>query len=365
MTGEILEIGDARGLADARREVFGGTGRLATAARLSERVLANGAVLLIDKPSGIGSNRVIGVVRRVLGLRKIGHAGTLDPLASGLLVLGAGPATRLITHLVGLDKKYEATIRLGFATSTDDSEGERLASPGCSAARLTGLARELAGEDPAGEIVAAVAALTGDIEQVPSSVSAIKVQGRRAYDIVRGGDSVQLRSRPVTVSRFALGEWSLCESDVGFVLDIRVQVTVSSGTYVRALARDLGEALGVGGHLTALRRSSVGPFSVGDASTLEVFAANPDDALMTPATAACKVLEALRLDGVNAEHLRHGRPVTVELPVGVRVGQLLAALDPEGRLLGVVRARVSGGSGAGGRTIDIVTNFPHLKTGDA
>ena len=188
-------------------------------------------------------------VRRLAGTRKVGHAGTLDPMATGVLVLGLGPGTRLLTYLVGTDKTYRATIRLGQATVTDDAEGEVVG--GADASGLT-----------AADISSEVARLTGPIQQRPSSVSAIKVDGRRSYARVRAGEEVELAARPVTVHRFdVLDHRAGCRGGRA-VLDLDVEVDVSSGTYVRALARDLGAALGVGGHLTALRRTRVGPFDL-------------------------------------------------------------------------------------------------------
>ena len=212
-------------------------------------------LLLVDKPAGWTSHDVVARIRHVCGTRRVGHAGTLDPMATGVLVLGVGRATKLLTFLVGCDKGYAATVRLGQATVTDDAEGEVVAS--ADAAGVTRSALD-----------AAVARLTGAIEQVPSSVSAIKIDGQRSYARVRSGEDVQLAARPVTVSRFAV----LDVRPVGACLDVDVEVEVSSGTYVRALARDLGAALGVGGHLTALRRTRVGRFGIGDAVPLETLA---------------------------------------------------------------------------------------------
>ncbi len=215
-------------------------------------------LLLVDKPSGPTSHDVVGRGRRVLGTRRVGHAGTLDPLASGLLILGVERATKLLGHLALKDKSYLATIRLGVATTTDDAQGEVLAEHDAGAVEQS-------------SILAEVGLLTGDLQQVPSAVSAIKVDGRRAYDRVRSGESVELAARPVTVSRFDL----LDVVRGGAVVDLRVHVECTTGTYVRALARDLGAALGVGGHLTALRRTRIGPFDVADA--VDLWAMGPDD----------------------------------------------------------------------------------------
>lgn len=208
-----------------------------------------GGLLLVDKPSGCTSHDVVGRVRAVLGTRKVGHAGTLDPMATGLLVLAVERSTKLLGQLALTDKSYLATIRLGEFTTTDDAEGTVTSSADASAIR-----REA--------IVTGMRALTGGLMQVPSSVSAIKVDGRRSYQRVRAGESVELAARPVTVSRFEpMGD----VRRQGRRADLDVIVDCSSGTYVRALARDLGAALGVGGHLIALRRSRVGPFQVADA----------------------------------------------------------------------------------------------------
>jgi tRNA pseudouridine55 synthase len=215
----------------------------------------------VDKPQGWTSHDVVGRMRRIAGTRKVGHAGTLDPMATGVLVVGINKATRLLTSIVGTSKTYTATIRLGESTVTDDAEGEVTATR--SAAAVTEEA-----------VRAGVAALTGEIEQVPSSVSAIKVNGERAYARVRSGEEVKLAARPVTIHRFEVhGIRRVREGEPGSeALDVDVTVECSSGTYIRALARDLGEALGVGGHLTALRRTQVGPYTLDQAHTLEQLA---------------------------------------------------------------------------------------------
>ncbi|MGL4744000.1 MAG: tRNA pseudouridine(55) synthase TruB [Dermatophilaceae bacterium] len=213
-------------------------------------------LLLVDKPTGWTSHDVVARARGLCCTRKIGHAGTLDPMATGLLVLGVGRATRLLTYLVGCDKEYTATVRLGQASVTDDADGEVTAAPGARGIRPDDVER-------------AAARLTGDLHQVPSAVSAIKVAGRRAYHRVRAGESVELPARPVTVSRFDIR--SVREADAAGtpVLDVDIEVEVSSGTYVRALARDLGVSLHSAGHLTALRRTRVGGFHVADAHRLD------------------------------------------------------------------------------------------------
>ena len=195
-------------------------------------------VLVVDKPAGVTSHQVVGRVRRLMGTRKVGHAGTLDPMASGVLVVGVNRATRLLGHLSLHDKDYTATVRLGVGTVTDDAEGDVTVTTDASAI-----------DDRA--IHAAMVRQTGEIQQVPAAVSAIKVNGRRAYAKVRAGEDVVLRPRAVTVSRFE----AIAIRRHGQVIDVDVEATCSSGTYVRALARDVGADLGVGGHLTALRRT--------------------------------------------------------------------------------------------------------------
>jgi tRNA pseudouridine55 synthase len=225
--------------------------------------VAPDGLLIVDKPAGWTSHDVVSRARRLCGTRKVGHAGTLDPMATGVLVLGVGKATRLLTFLVGCDKEYTATIRLGQRTVTDDAEGEVTSStPATDVDRAA--------------VDKAIAGLTGGIEQVPSAVSAIKVKGERAYHRVRAGEDVELAARSVTVARFEV--LGTRESQAGGipVMDLDVAVQVSSGTYVRALARDLGEALGMGGHLTALRRTRVGAFGLEAAHSLEALAAVPD-----------------------------------------------------------------------------------------
>lgn len=320
---------------------------------------APNGILLVDKAEGWTSHDVVAKARRALGTRKVGHAGTLDPMATGLLMLGAGPATRLLTHLVGLDKTYTATIRLGQSTVTDDREGEIIAT-GPEAT-----VRELAGD--ATVLREAVAALTGPIEQAPSAVSAIKVDGRRAYDRVRAGEQVELPKRPVTVHSFELDELRLVEVPAtetgdasagaagGVVLDVDVVVRCSSGTYVRALARDLGAALGIGGHLTALRRTAVGPFDLaGAVSNDRLASGEPVAALLTPADIASRLFPVLALDEQQERDLGHGkRPQLAEgqrLSDGGDRAKLAAAIAPSGRLVGLIEVK-------NGR-MRVVTNFP-------
>ncbi len=247
-------------------------------------VLDRSGIVIVDKPAGMTSHDVVSAMRRLMRTRKVGHAGTLDPAATGVLILGIERGTKFMTHLVANTKSYDATIRLGFATTTDDAEGEPipylrdseenssqatvrpLISP-ATRERLSLLLSEPERIDRARE------QLTGDIMQKPSSVSAIKVDGRRAYDRVRSGETVSLPPRPVTVSTLDICNVRTATIDNGgvdvTVIDLDVTVDCSSGTYIRALARDLGEILGVGGHLTALRRTRVGSFSLDDAKTLD------------------------------------------------------------------------------------------------
>lgn len=273
-------------------------------------------ILLVDKPQGITSHDVVSRARRALNTRKIGHAGTLDPMATGLLVLGVGPATRLLTYLVGLDKTYEATIRLGVSTDSDDADGVETA-------------RADAASVADAQIAAGIAALTGEITQVPSTVSAIKIGGKRAYDLARAGEHVELKARAVTVTRFEI----VSISRAAETIDVEVVVDCSSGTYIRALARDLGASLGVGGHLTALRRTHVGSFSVSDAVT-EITAESP---LRDEATVASDVLGALPVTDDEARDLRHGKRLTGA--ASRLTPPRAAAIAPDGSLVGIVERR--------------------------
>ena len=275
-------------------------------------------ILLIDKPAGITSHDVVARTRKRAGTRKVGHAGTLDPMATGLLVLGINNSTRLLTSLVGLDKEYFATIRLGSATNTDDADGEpiEVAEPGL-VETLTIAA-----------VSAALVPLTGAIRQVPSSVSAIRIDGKRAYTLVREGETVELAARSVTVSAL---EVFGSRRGAGFY-DLDVRVRCSSGTYIRAIARDLGASLGVGGHLTALRRSMIGPFSVADAAELESL--DVAAALIAPAAIATALFPVFALDADQAVDLGHGKRLVAERPEGA-TGPV-AAIAPDGRLVGLL-----------------------------
>jgi tRNA pseudouridine55 synthase len=279
-------------------------------------------ILVVDKPPGWTSHDVVARARRLCATRKVGHAGTLDPMATGVLVLGVGRATKLLTFLVGCDKDYTATIRLGQVTVTDDAEGDVTASVGA-----LGVERDA--------VVAAAVPLTGAIEQVPSAVSAIKVNGERAYHRVRSGESVELAARSVTVSRFVVGDTRAADADGTPVLDVDVEVTVSSGTYVRALARDLGAALGCGGHLTALRRTRVGGFSIADAHPLADLEARQGERMpVTPLAEAARAAFAVReIDEVQARTLVFGQRLDSAVPGRT---EPVAAIGPDGTLVAML-----------------------------
>ncbi|MDT0115595.1 tRNA pseudouridine(55) synthase TruB [Microbacterium sp. PRF11] len=276
-------------------------------------------ILLVDKPGGITSHDVVSRARRALGTRKIGHAGTLDPMATGLLVLGVEGATRLLTYIVGADKTYEATILLGVSTDSDDADGVETSRADAAAVEAV--------TDEA--IAAGIAGLTGEIDQVPSTVSAIKVAGRRAYDLARAGEEVELTARRVTISRFDVN----VTRRSGATIELDVVVDCTSGTYIRALARDLGRALGVGGHLTALRRTRIGAFDVSAAASVDDLA---EGVLVEPATAAAVVVGALAVGADEARDLRHGKRIDGG---GRLTGPRAAAIDPDGRLVGIVEKR--------------------------
>ncbi|RDV43279.1 tRNA pseudouridine(55) synthase TruB [Leifsonia sp. ku-ls] len=290
-------------------------------------------LLLIDKPAGLTSHDVVARVRKAAGTRKVGHAGTLDPMATGLLIVGLNSSTRLLTYIVGADKEYLATIRLGAASTTDDAEGELLEAASPSA--LDGVTAEA--------IASGIADLTGEIEQVPSSVSAIKVDGKRAYARVRAGEQVELKRRAVTVAEFELLD-TRREPDA---IDLDVRVVCSSGTYIRSLARDLGAGLGVGGHLTALRRTRVGAFTVQDAHDLATL--DPAAALVPAVDAATRLFERLDLTEQQAIDLTHGRRIHVADREGPG-GEPVAAVAPNGALVGLVEFR--------GKEARTLVNFP-------
>jgi tRNA pseudouridine55 synthase len=276
-------------------------------------VTAPEGLLVVDKPAGWTSHDVVGRVRRLARTRKVGHAGTLDPMATGVLLLGVGRATRLLGHLALTSKTYEATVRLGATTVTDDAEGDVLEVRDATAVTDA-------------QVRAGLAALTGEIDQVPSAVSAVKVDGVRSYARVRAGEEVQLAARRVVVSRL-----QLLRRRGG---DLDVLVDCSSGTYVRALARDLGAALGVGAHLTALRRTRVGPFGLSAARSLEELADDPDAAVLPLDEAVAASFPRRDLDADEALALSHGKRLA---PSG-RDGTT-GAFDPEGRCVALVEDR--------------------------
>jgi tRNA pseudouridine55 synthase len=280
-------------------------------------------LLIVDKPAGWTSHDVVARCRRLCATRRVGHAGTLDPMATGVLVLGVNRATKLLTFLVGADKTYTATIRLGQSTITDDAEGEITASHDVGALRVQAV------QD-------GVTALTGQIAQVPSSVSAIKVDGQRSYARVRAGQDVVLAPRRVTVSRFQILDHRSRAAAGHPVWDLDVIVDVSSGTYVRALARDLGAALGVGGHLTALRRTRVGRYGLESAHVLgdlEIASESDDIPLISLASAARDCFEVRELTTAEATAVGYGQRIASK-PAGR--AQPIAAFSPEGNLVAML-----------------------------
>jgi tRNA pseudouridine55 synthase len=280
-------------------------------------VTAESGLVIVDKPAGITSHDVVARIRRLAGTRRVGHAGTLDPMATGVLIIGVEKATRLLGHLALAEKEYTGTIRLGQATDTDDADGQIIAET--SAADVTDEA-----------LAAAAAALTGEIEQVPPGYSAIKVAGKRAYKMAREGAAPQLAARTVTVSSFTVAG---LRRD-GDLLDADVAVTCSSGTYIRALARDLGAALGVGGHLTALRRTRVGPYDTGEARTLEQLA---DSFTVTPlAQAAARAFRPVNLTEADAGLVAHGRRLPASVLSGAPGTGPVAAFAPDGTLVALL-----------------------------
>ena len=252
-------------------------------------------LVVVDKPPGMTSHDVVARVRRLAGTRKVGHAGTLDPMATGVLVLGVDRATRLLGHLMLTEKSYDATIRLGTVTTTDDAEGEVVSTHDTGGVDEDVVRTELA-------------RFVGHIEQVPTAVSAIKVDGQRAYARVRAGEQVELKARPVTIHELVVHEVALGHEEA----DVRISVRCSSGTYIRAIARDLGAALGVGGHLTALRRTAVGSFDLDVARTLDELA---DGFAVLPIAAATRAtFPVVELTDEQATHVRFGRALDLSLP---------------------------------------------------
>lgn len=269
-------------------------------------------LVVVDKPAGMTSHDVVSRVRRAFGTKKVGHAGTLDPMATGVLILGIERGTKLLGHLSLGTKSYAATIRLGSSTTTDDAGGE--------VSREAPVGAVSAVDDDA--VAAGIGALTGEIDQVPSAVSAVKIDGRRAYQRVRDGEDVDIPARRVTVSRFDVRGRRPGRGH----LDLDVEVDCSSGTYIRALARDLGDGLGVGGHLTALRRTSVGPFTLGGARTLEQLAEAPTLSFDLD-RAAVTSFPVRAISAEEAEGLRHGRWLEAVGDEGV-----VAARAPDGHV---------------------------------
>jgi tRNA pseudouridine55 synthase len=291
-----------------------------------DRPVVSDGLLVVDKAAGWTSHDVVAKVRGLCGTRRVGHAGTLDPMATGVLVLGVNRATKLLTFLVGCDKTYVATIRLGQSTLTDDAEGEVTAA--YDVARITPQA-----------VDAAVTALTGQIHQVPSAVSAIKIDGRRSYARVRAGEDVVLPARPVTVHRFTVLASRDVDADGHPARDLDVEVEVSSGTYIRALARDLGSALGVGGHLTALRRTRVGRFDLAAAHPLEALQAARDAGgvpLVSLADAARGSFAAHELTDAEATAVGYGQRIPSSTPLRA---EPVAAFAPDGALVAMLDER--------------------------
>ena len=285
-------------------------------------------IVVVDKPGGMTSHDVVGRCRRIFGTRKVGHAGTLDPMATGVLVIGIERATKILGLLTATSKSYAATIRLGQSTTTDDAEGEVLQS--FSAADVT--------DD---QIGAGIARLRGEIAQRPSAVSAVKIGGKRAYQLVREGQEVELAERRVRIDRFEV----LGTRRDGAFVDLDVEVDCSSGTYIRALARDLGESLGVGGHLTALRRTRVGGYGLDHARSLDELAEHPQ--LSYSLDEACLLAFPRRdITGPDADDARHGRPLAAAGIEGV-----YAATDPDGRVIALLEDR-------GSRTKSVVVIRP-------
>jgi tRNA pseudouridine55 synthase len=280
-------------------------------------------LIVVDKAGGMTSHDVVARIRRIARTRKVGHGGTLDPMATGVLVIGVGRATRLLTYVIGADKRYSATIRLGESTITDDAEGEVIARTPA-----------LHVSDDA--IRAALAAQTGTVRQVPSAVSAIKINGQRAYARVRAGESVELAARTVTISSIDVAAMRRNDSTI----DVDVNVACSTGTYIRAIARDLGTALGVGGHLTALRRTAVGGFTLAEAVTLDNLAARADaqgeDGIVGLSLAEAATRFFRRRDATEAEAriLSHGAPLAT-----IGIDGPYAVFAPDGTLLAVVVER--------------------------
>ncbi len=271
---------------------------------------APSGLLLVDKPAGLTSHDVVSRVRRLAGTRKVGHAGTLDPAATGLLILGVNAGTKLLQYVTGMDKTYDARIRLGVETSTDDAEGEILGSAGAGRVVLE-------------QVDSAIGLMRGDIMQVPAAVSAIKVDGERAYALARRGQDFTLEARPVTVGRFVRTS-GLLPSRSGDVetVDFDATVDCSSGTYIRSLARDIGRELGVGGHLVSLRRTRIGPWEVEASLSLERLTELQAAGLPLPitpvSTAALGLFPELTISTAAASRFRHGAAPEKDEVVAIR-----------------------------------------------
>jgi tRNA pseudouridine55 synthase len=274
--------------------------------------MASGLVL-IDKPQGWTSHDVVAKMRGVLGTRKVGHAGTLDPMATGLLILGVDSGTKLLQYLLGKDKTYRATIRLGETTQSDDADSP--VEKAIDASSISTL-----------EIDQAIKQLTGEIEQIPSSVSAKKIDGKRAYDLVREGKEVQLKPKSITIHSFErLGEPVVS----GQAVEVEVEVRCSSGTYIRALARDIGIELKVGGHLAALRRTDISEFRVSDATTME-----QEPVVVPMIEAATGLFSATEITSDQETDLRHGKRIVLDSAASnlaaTRDGALIALIESVG-----------------------------------
>ena len=277
---------------------------------------APSGLVIVAKPAGLTSHDVVSRIRKLAGTRRVGHAGTLDPMATGVLVVGVEKATRLLGHLALTQKEYRGTVRLGQSTDSDDADGEILAQ--VPATNVTPAA-----------LGAAAAALTGEIQQVPPGISAIKVRGQRAYRLTRGGAPPDLPPRPVTIASLEIVALRRVSDERGDLLDADIEVTCSSGTYIRAIARDLGVALGVGGHLTALRRTRVGPYLASDAATLEELGASLSVIPLAQAAAAAFARRDLTAD--EARLVGHGGRLAAVGAVGP-----VAAFGPDGSLIALL-----------------------------
>jgi tRNA pseudouridine55 synthase len=276
---------------------------------------ATDGLVVIDKPGGVTSHDVVGQLRRLARTRRVGHAGTLDPMATGVLVLAVGRATRLLNHLDLGEKSYEARIRLGETSTTDDAEGQLTVS---------GFAADLT----EGAVRAAMESFVGEIQQVPSAVSAIKVGGERAYTLVRAGANVELAAREVTVARFEASAFSPSSA----VLDVDVIVECSAGTYVRALARDLGNLLGVGGHVTMLRRTRVGRFTLSDAMTVEQLATLADPVTLPMAQAVAATMPTRAITQAEVATLSFGQSLE-----RAGIAGTYGAIAPDGTVAALLR----------------------------